>query len=64
MHEDANGRRRRHLALVRARVRLLRVPHLQRPVLQLRIVHTLEALVVAKRRPADSQQVDVPVPDP
>lgn len=64
VHQDADGRRRRHLTLVRARVRLLRVAHLQRPVLHLRIVHALEALVVGEGGPAHGQQVDVPMPDP
>lgn len=64
VHQDADGRCRWHLTFVRARVRLLRIPHLQRPVLQLRIVHALEALIIAERRPANGEQMDVPVPNP
>ena len=64
VHQDADGRRGRHLALVRAGVALLGIAHLQRPVLHLRVVDALEALVVGERGPTHRQQVDVAVPYP
>ena len=60
----AHGRRGGDLALVEARVLALRVPDAQRPVLGVRRVHRLEALVRRVRVAAHGEQVDVPVPHP
>lgn len=64
MHRESNGRRGADLALVHARVPALRVPDLQHPVLQVRRVDRLKALVTGVRVAADGEQMQVSVPDP
>lgn len=60
----ADGRRRRDLALVDAGVFLLGVPNAQRPLLGVRRVQRLEALVRGVRVASDRQQVDVAMSHP
>lgn len=60
----SDGRRRRYLALVDARVLALGVPDPESPVLGVGRVHGLEPLVGGVGVAADGQQVDVPMTHP
>lgn len=60
----ADGRRRRNLALVDARVLLLGVSDAQRPLFGVWRMQRLEALVGRVGVPADCQQVNVAMTNP
>jgi len=64
MYEVAHVRRGADLTLVDARVAVLRVLDLQRPLVRVRVMDGPEPLVACVRVPADGQQVDIAVPHP
>lgn len=60
----AHVRRRGHLALIDARVPMLRIFDLQDPVLRVRMMDGPKALVRRVRVSTDGQQMDVTVANP
>lgn len=60
----AHMRRGTDLALVDARVPMLRVLYLQRPVFAVRVVYRTESLVGRVRVPTHSQEMDVAMAHP
>lgn len=64
MHEVAHVGRRRDLALVDARVAMLRIFDLQAPVFRVRMMYRPEPLIGGVRVAAHRQQMDVPVAHP
>jgi hypothetical protein len=64
MNEVTHVRRCADLALVNARVAMLRVLDLQGPVLTVRMVDGTKPLVTGVGVPAHRQKVDVTVPHP
>lgn len=63
-HELADGWRGRNLTFIDALVLALRVPDPQRPLLGVRRVHRLKALVRRVRVPTHGQQMDVTMSHP